>query len=179
MGMKKSKVALQFIIEIFIVTIIAVIIGASVGTISSVPVANKLLENQISSQNETQMNIEQNFGRPGNPDDMDIQMPPDKQLGFFDNLPKKEDFNYISEIDSATNITVVLYMLLIAIGLTLVAGAASLLFIMRYIHPSKYCQTEIRRIFMAILKLNDVSFSYGSTPVLKNISLEFEVVYQL
>ena len=27
---------------------------------------------------------------------------------------------------------------------------------------------------MAILKLNDVSVSYGSTPVLKNISLEFE-----
>ena len=44
MGMKKSKVALQFITEIFAVTMVAVIIGAAVGAITSVPVTNALLE---------------------------------------------------------------------------------------------------------------------------------------
>ncbi|MBQ2422771.1 MAG: FtsX-like permease family protein, partial [Clostridia bacterium] len=47
MGMKKFKVALQFLTEIFVVTIIAVIIGVGVGGVSSVPVTNALLENQI------------------------------------------------------------------------------------------------------------------------------------
>ncbi len=40
--------------------------------------------------------------------------------------------NYISEINSAMNLTVVLQMLGIAVLLTLVAGAVSILFVMRY-----------------------------------------------
>ena len=39
MGMKKQKVALQFLTEIFVVTLSAVIIGAAVGAAASVPVA--------------------------------------------------------------------------------------------------------------------------------------------
>ncbi len=45
MGMKKQKVALQFLTEIFAVTLVAVIIGGSVGAVASVPVANTLLQN--------------------------------------------------------------------------------------------------------------------------------------
>ena len=40
--------------------------------------------------------------------------------------------NYITEIDSAMNLTVVFQLLGIAVLLTLVAGAASMLFVMRY-----------------------------------------------
>ena len=40
--------------------------------------------------------------------------------------------NYITEINSATDFTVIMQMLLIAVALTLVAGAVSMFFIMRY-----------------------------------------------
>ena len=47
-GMKKSKVSAQFMTEIFVVTLTAVIIGIGIGAVSAVPVTNALLENQIS-----------------------------------------------------------------------------------------------------------------------------------
>ena len=65
MGMKKGKVASQFLTEIFAVTLTAVLIGACIGAIFSVPVTNALLENQISSQQSQSNRVEENFGRPG------------------------------------------------------------------------------------------------------------------
>ena len=44
----------------------------------------------------------------------------------------KNAANYVSEINSAMNLTVVVQMLGIAVLLTLVAGAVSMLFVMRY-----------------------------------------------
>ena len=42
-GMKKHKVALQFVIELFVITFAALIIGSAAGSAASVPVTNKLL----------------------------------------------------------------------------------------------------------------------------------------
>lgn len=135
MGMKKGKVAVQFIAEIFMVTIVAVIIGIVVGGVSSVPVTNALLKNQAASQEQEKANMEMNFGRPGDfgggmPDMNNIPEDVSSKGGFEGMFAGAKD--YISEVDSAMNLTVVLQMFLIAIGLTLVAGGASVLFIMRY-----------------------------------------------
>lgn len=104
--------------------------------VSSVPVTNYLLENQIDSQ-QTQMDqIDANFGRG--------EMPGGMPGG--DSMPERNDFfkdfsgfmgfdsaeGYISEISSAMNFTVVLQMLGIAVLLTLISGSVSMLFIMRY-----------------------------------------------
>lgn len=140
MGMKKWKVATQFVCEILVVTMIAVILGAAIGAVSSVPVTNALLANQVESQNSQQNQIENNFGRPGNmgggmgfpggsmPSDM-------SDMGGGRN-PLKNMFgnaaNYITEVNSAMNLTVVLQMLGVGLLLTLVASMASVLFIMRY-----------------------------------------------
>lgn len=140
MGMKKFKVALQFLTEIFVVTIIAVIVGVGVGGVSSVPVTNALLENQIAAESNQYNKIEENFGRPGNmipggnmPGNMGQNNIPQMQNGgpgnFFD---ANEVAEYISEIDEAMNLTVVFQMLGIAVLLTIVSGAVSMLFIMRY-----------------------------------------------
>ena len=140
MGMKKFKVALQFLTEIFVVTIIAVIVGVGVGGVSSVPVTNALLENQIAAESSEYNRIEQNFGRPENiipdnmgPGNMGQNNIPQMQNGgpgnFFD---ANEVAEYISEIDEAMNLTVVFQMLGIAVLLTIVSGAVSMLFIMRY-----------------------------------------------
>ncbi|MBQ8868192.1 MAG: ABC transporter permease [Oscillospiraceae bacterium] len=136
MGMKKAKVALQFLTEIFVVTLAAVIVGAVIGGVCASPVANALLENQVTSQSSQMQQIDKNFGRDQNfgggkggfsggemtpPDDLEI---PEGMLGGA--------AEYITEINSAMNITVVLQLLGIAVLLTLVAGLVSMLFVMRY-----------------------------------------------
>ena len=133
MGMKKWKVATQFICEILVVTMIAVTIGAVMGAVSSVPVTNALLKGQVESQNQQQNQMNQNFGRPGN---MGGGMPnnfPNFSGGKnpFENMFGNAT-NYITQVDSAMNLTVVFQMLGVGLLLTLIASAASVLFIMRY-----------------------------------------------
>ncbi|MBQ7779473.1 MAG: ABC transporter permease [Clostridia bacterium] len=143
MGMKKWKVAAQFICEILVVTMIAVTIGAGIGAVSSIPVTNALLEGQVESQNNKQDQMNENFGRPGSmggnmggnmgggiPSDMPNNMGGGKNNPFenmFDDTA-----NYITKVDSAMNLTVVFQMLGVGLLLTLIASAASVLFIMRY-----------------------------------------------
>ena len=146
MGMKKWKVAAQFMCEILVVTMIAVIIGAGIGAVSSVPVTNALLEGQVESQNSQQTQMEENFGRPGDfgggfpggnmggmPGGMPSDIPDDMGGGKnpFENMFNGAE-NYITEVNSAMNLTVVFQMLGVGLLLTLVASLASVLFIMRY-----------------------------------------------
>ena len=64
-GMKKAKVATQFLVESFVITIIALVIGAGIGAVSSVPVTNTLLAfSQIEAQSSNMMQTEASFGRP-------------------------------------------------------------------------------------------------------------------
>lgn len=138
MGMKKGKVALQFITEVFVVTIAAVIIGAGIGAVGSVPVTNMLLENQVASQSDRSNRIEQGFGRfPGGEEGggtAQMQTPPNGgKFNPFEIIMGINNENaYVTEITSATNLTVLLQMLGIGVLLTLVSGAVSMLFIMRY-----------------------------------------------
>ena len=147
MGMKKWKVAAQFMCEILVITMVAVLIGAGVGAVCSVPVTNALLESQLVSQQNQQSQVENNFGRPGNmgggmmggmpPSDMPSNMPSDMPnfgggMGDFFGSVVSGANNYITEVNSAMNLTVVLQMIGVGLLLTLVASAASVLFIMRY-----------------------------------------------
>lgn len=130
-GMKKGKVALQFLTEIFVVTLISVIIGASIGAVSSVPVTNALLENQVASQNSQTEQVEQNFGRGGMKSDSGYTMS-DKGNLFTDMFNTSKENSYVTEVSSAMNLTVVLQMIGIGILLTLISGMVSMLFVMRY-----------------------------------------------
>ena len=64
-GMHKGKVALQFMLEIFIVTIFAILIGTGIGAATSVPITNKLLESQVQQQESSSQQQQSNFGRGG------------------------------------------------------------------------------------------------------------------
>ncbi len=146
-GMKKGKVAMQFLTEVFVVTLAAVIIGIGVGAVSAVPVTNALLANQIESSQGQANKLEQSFGRGEMPDMGNIggfgggnfgggmggmQTPSDNKFEAIGNIFGEDAANYVSEVNSAMNLTVVLQMLGISILLTLVAGAVSMLFVMRY-----------------------------------------------
>ncbi len=137
-GMKKEKIAAQFLTEVFVVTLSAVFMGICIGAVSSVPVTNALLENQIASSSAQAGQIEANFGRGdmpdmGNmPDIGGMQMPGGDRFDAIGDIFGDSAANYVNEIDTAMNLTVVFEMLIIAILLTLAAGAVSILFIMRY-----------------------------------------------
>ncbi len=143
-GMKKAKVAMQFLIEAFAVTLAAVIIGIGVGAVSAVPVTNALLANQIESSQGQANKLEQSFGRGEMPDMGNMgnfggggfgggmEPPSGGKFEAIGNIFGEGAANYVSEVNSAMNLTVVLQMLGIAILLTLIAGAASILFVMRY-----------------------------------------------
>ena len=162
MGMKKGKVALQFMAEILFVTMIAVILGTAVGAVSSVPVTNTLLATQVESRQTQQAQIEGNFGRGGMqqapPDDSGAGIGADtgadsaadagadnetgsaadtgaqngEGRGFFGSDFGRGAMNYNTEVNSAMNLTVALQMVGIGLLLTLVASAVSVLFVMRY-----------------------------------------------
>lgn len=146
-GMKKGKVATQFLTEILLVTLLAVIIGAVVGSVTSVPVADALLENQIASQEATTNNVETAFGRGGQGagrGEMDGQMPeegtpggdiPEEAAGGrgFRDIPGMEaTMEYVTEISATVNVTVLLQLLGICILLAVISGAVSVITIMRY-----------------------------------------------
>ncbi len=146
-GMKKCKVAMQFLTEVFVVTLAAVIIGIGVGAVSAVPVTNALLANQIESSQGQADKITDSFGRGEMPDMGNmggfgggnfgggmggIEPPSGGGFDMIENIFGENAANYVSEVNSAMNLTVVLQMLGIAILLTLVAGAVSMLFVMRY-----------------------------------------------
>jgi len=144
-GMKKHKVATQFLTEILIVTLFAVVVGGVVGSVSSVPVANALLENQMSSEEDRNADIEESFGRgenmPGGqiPEGNPPSMPEGNMQGGgergnrFENIPgMNETVEYVSEIQATVNITVLTQLLGICILLALISGAVSVITIMRY-----------------------------------------------
>lgn len=121
-GMKKKKVALQFMTEIFAVTIIALIIGVGAGAAISGPTANKLLESQIQSQQTQMQQRNANFGRAN---DISQNVPSDATGVSRVN-------NYISSINAVTDLSVVAGLLGIGILLTLISSSAAVIFILRY-----------------------------------------------
>lgn len=138
-GMKKSKVSLQFVLETLIVTIAFVVIGGSIGAVSSVPVTNSLLASQIEAQQTQSKNDGEAFGRDTNFDRG--SMPGGMQGGNRPSMSKFEDFaddfmgtatDYVQEVSTATDLGVMLQLLGIGVLLALVASAASVIFITRY-----------------------------------------------
>lgn len=132
-GMKKPKVGLQFVIEFFSVTLITIIIGTIIGAAASVPVANALLENQISSQEQQQTQQMENFGGavggPGTTTDATGDTATTPARGGF-SLGDMTD--YVNEVSSATNLTVVLQLMGICIFLTVISSLVAVIFVMRY-----------------------------------------------
>ena len=132
-GMRKSRVALQFLTELFTVTFVFLLLGTAIGGAASVPVTNALLASQISAQETQQSNQQQNFGRPG---DMGggtggaPAAPPSGGGGFFG--MGRQMVSYLSDVSSATDWVVVLQLLGIGLALTLLSACVAVAAVMRY-----------------------------------------------
>ena len=129
-GMKKSKLSLQFMMELLLVAIVALVIGAGIGSCSSVPIANKLLANEISNASSKYDDIGKNFGRgdfnPGN-------MPgSDSKKGSKTPSFGVAKVNQVDSIDAVVDFKVLGELLGIGLLLTLVSSLASMIAIARF-----------------------------------------------
>lgn len=123
-GMKKGLVSIQFILETFIVTLVAVLIGTIIGSIITVPVANKMLESEISSLLQERQNINQNFGMDSK---MQKSIEPDADI-----RDTYKNGNYITKLNAVIDFNVVLKLILISILLTFISSVISTITILRY-----------------------------------------------
>ncbi len=62
-GMKRITVVGQFIVELLVVALVGLLLGAGLGSLSSVKIANNLLATEIKNAEEEQESIKSNFGR--------------------------------------------------------------------------------------------------------------------
>ncbi len=132
-GIKKSKVAMQFVIEILCVTLIAIVVGAGVGAAVSVPVSNNLLSVQIEQMQSQEANQETNFGRvPGGMTGgrQNIEGGRNSMLDIF--RGNRADVNYLDQINATVNFSILVQLIIIGIILTLISSFAAVVFVMRY-----------------------------------------------
>lgn len=118
-GMKKSKVIGKFLIELLIVSCLSLFIGAGLGSVMSVDVANKLLANEISNSENNDKTINENFGREH--DRMD-----------FKNISGSVNVEKIDKIEAIVDFKVVAELLIIGLLITVVSSASSCIAIARF-----------------------------------------------
>lgn len=130
-GMKKSKVSLQFMFELLIVCLVALLIGAGIGSATSVPVANSLLAKEISNSNSKYEDINNNFGRhetTGNTKTEEKSDSSERKKPSF-GVAKVEQ---VDDINAVVNMKVLAQLLGIGLLLTLVGSLASMIAISRF-----------------------------------------------
>ena len=113
-GMKKSLVSLQFVLEVFIVAICSFSIGTCVGSSLSVGVANNLLKNEITQEENNNSKINENFGNPGK-----------------ENF-KQKNIAKVDSIQAVVDIKVISYMLYSLIILTIISSLVAIISINRF-----------------------------------------------
>lgn len=120
-GMKKTKVAQQFLYELLIVAFTSLILGAGVGATLSVPVSNHLLQSEISSSKQETENIANNFGHgPENKQD---------RQNKFQGVANVETFK---SIDAVVDFKVLIELLVIGLVITLISCTSSIISIQRF-----------------------------------------------
>ena len=115
-GVSKFKLTLQFVLELVIVSVIMLCIGAVCGTFLAKPVGNMLLENEIEDSQEADQEISNNFGK--GPMDM--------------NFRGTTQVQEITTMEAVVDITVIGQLLGIGVLLTLMSSLASMISIQRF-----------------------------------------------
>lgn len=132
-GMSKLKVNLQLVIEIFMVSIVSLIIGTTIGTLLSQPVTNTMLKNEISNYQNEQKQILENFGE-GN-----FERPGFNKGNFKSTMPN--NVQYIDTLDVNINFITIIQLFLVSLMLTVVSGFVSVAFVNKY-EPNKILQNR-------------------------------------
>lgn len=140
-GMSKSKVTIQLVLETFFVAMASLVLGTGIGVILNQPVTNKILESEISSYEEKTENIAQNFGRDdfGKPSEniSKDNMPNDNSSRDKDF--KQSNVDYVDTLKVEIDFTTILQLFGISILLTICSSIAASMFINKY-NPNRILQ---------------------------------------
>lgn len=117
-GMKKSKVCLQFILELLIVALASLLLGAGIGSFVSVPISNKLLANEIATSKNENNNIRENFGKNDKFNDKK-----------FNGVANVEAFD---SINATVDVKVLLELLALGLSLTLISSISATVSIQKF-----------------------------------------------
>lgn len=155
-GVRKVKVAAQFVIELFIVTMIGLALGVAAGSATSVPVSNQLLASQVASEQTEQSSQMQQFGRQmqggsqsgansssstgGSQSSTTGQGSSNTTTGGSSSRsgrsgtysPFGKATSYISSMNATVNLKVVGELILIGLALTVLSALVAVVFVMRY-----------------------------------------------
>lgn len=120
-GISKLKLTFQFITELVIVAIVALLLGAGVGSIMSKGVSNSLLSSEIENATNNAEEIQSNFGG---------KMSGNKNpFNSMNNVPTVQAYD---TIDAVVDITVILELLGIGLLLIIVSGSSAMISIQRF-----------------------------------------------
>ena len=119
-GMSKLKLTMQFVSELLIVGLVALMLGAGAGAVMSKSVSNSLLANEIQSSVSQNENIRNNFDF--------------KDDGPSRNFGRKGTPNVqaYDSIDAVVNVSVVLELLGIGVVLILISSLSAMISIQRF-----------------------------------------------
>ena len=121
MGMRKWKVAVQFVMELTMVTFLGLAIGLMLGATVSVPVTNELLSSQISYEQTHTDQTASNFGR-------DVSTATTKPRGG----DVEGEVEYVSTVAFSIDYVVISRMAIIGALLALVSSTSAIASILRY-----------------------------------------------
>lgn len=131
-GMKKSKVCLQFMSEVLMVSIVSLCVGAIIGGFISTPVANKLLENEIENSNNAQNEIRENFGRSNDNNTDDTKEPRENNRDFPSNFNNVANIEAFDTFEATVSAQVLLELLGLGILLSIISSSSALIAINRF-----------------------------------------------
>lgn len=126
LGMNKTKIVLQFFSETLFIALFAFIMGSGLGAVTSVPITNTLLENQISSTNSIIETKKQNFSRQETAPNNNFSKPSKMDESYNQPLEKA------TTVSQAMNFNVLLEVGAISFVLVIISNCAALLCVMRY-----------------------------------------------
>ena len=119
-GMKKGLVVCQFMTELLVVCIVSLLLGAFIGSVSSVKISNQLLSNEIENAQSDYEDINKNFGGG---------MKWDRRQSTQFGISQIEE---VDSIDAVVDFKVLGQLLSIGIALTIVSSISSMIAISRF-----------------------------------------------
>ncbi len=127
MGMKKGKVASQFIAENIIICTLAIVCSIGVGSVIATPIGESLLEGQIESVEAEATNVQSNFGMRGEGGMGNMSGPSGASMPGM-----TETTSYIEDIEFGLDATLLAQLIAIGLALSLVTSGISIITILRY-----------------------------------------------
>lgn len=114
MGMKKGKLALDFILESSMILFVAIVLGFATASVITKPIASSLLDSQIAAMEEMQKqednNNIKNLFSPGS----------------------SNDVKPVDKIDVSIDFSVVIQIIIVGFGIIIFANVTNIIYIMRF-----------------------------------------------